>query len=146
MLDVAGLVVISGMTGIYKVISARKDGLIIEDFDTKRRQFVASRTGQFSAFETISIYTDNNDVRPLAEVLTAMKSHAEAGNAQPEANAASPVLRDYFTAVMPDHDRDQVQISHIKKMLKWYKFMEARQLFKEKVEETEATEETTTEA
>jgi hypothetical protein len=139
MLDVSEFVVMSGMPGVYKVITARKDGLIVEDFDTKRRQFVASRTSQFSAFETISIYTDT-DTKSLGEVLTSMKSYAEAGNPMPDMKANSQVLRDYFIAIMPDHDRDRVHTSDIKKIIKWYNFIDARQLWKEKVEEK--TEET----
>jgi hypothetical protein len=39
------------------------------------------------------------------------------------ANASSSELRDYFSAILPDHDRDRVHINDIKKCIKWYGFM-----------------------
>jgi hypothetical protein len=38
-------------------------------------------------------------------------------------NASGNELREYFSSILPDHDRDRVHINDIKKCIKWYTFM-----------------------
>jgi hypothetical protein len=51
--------------------------------------------------------------------------------------ASSPELRAYFTAVLPDHDRDRVHIGDIQKCIKWYNFMREHGIFEEAKREAE---------
>ena len=140
MLNVKTFVAVSGVSGVSKLISARKDGLIIENFDTKERNFVPTRGHEFSPLETISIYTNSNeDVATIAQVFTAMKEQL-AENPPPSEKADSPALRKYFALVLPDFDRDRVHISDIKKVIKWFTFLNARDLLKEAVEAPKAEE------
>jgi hypothetical protein len=134
MIDVKHFVAVAGKTGVVKLIAVRPNGLIIEDFDTKKREFSPVRQNQFSPFETISIYTDEETVS-LAEVFSIMKKQAEDGNTPPAEKSASDELRDYFISIVPSHDRDKVHISDIKKIIKWFNFLSSRDLLKEKVEE-----------
>ena len=53
-------------------------------------------------------------------------------------NAQSQELRDYFSAVLPEHDRDRVHINDIKKCLKWFLFMREKGIFEEAIREAEA--------
>ena len=140
MIEVKNMVAVGGLSGVYKLISARSNGIIIEDFDTKVRQFVPARQHQFSPFETISIFTDI-DSTPVGEVFQNMKNQM-AENPVPSEKASSSELRSYFIEVLPDHDRDRVHISDIKKVIKWYNFLSSRDLLQDKVEE-EKTEEVT---
>ena len=68
-----------------------------------------------------------------------MKSQM-AENPVPSEKASSSELRSYFIEVLPEHDRDRVHISDIKKIIKWYNFLNSRDLLQDKVEE-EKTEE-----
>jgi hypothetical protein len=139
MLDVQKMVAVAGKAGVFKMIAVRSNGLIVEDFDTKKREFVPVRQTEFSPFETISIYTDKDNIS-LAQVFTNMKAQADSGNTPPSEKSPSDELRDYFISVQPDHDRDRVHISDIKKMIKWFNFLNSRDLLKEEVvkETTEA--------
>ena len=134
MIDVKNFVAVGGKSGVLKLIAVRSNGLIVEDFDTKKREFAPVRQNQFSPFETISVYTDE-DAESLAVVLATMKKQAEEGNTPPSEKSASDELRDYFISILPNHDRDRVHISDIKKIIKWYNFLSSRDLLKEKVEE-----------
>jgi hypothetical protein len=144
MIDVKHFVAVAGKTGVVKLIAVRPNGLIIEDFDTKKREFSPVRQNQFSPFETISVYTDDETVS-LAEIFSIMKKQAGDGNTPPAEKSASDELRDYFISIVPSHDRDKVHISDIKKIIKWYNFLTVRDLLKEKVEEAK-TEEVATES
>jgi hypothetical protein len=139
MIDVSKFVAVSGIGGVQKLVAVRNNGLIIEDFDSKQRKFVPVRSHEFSPFETIQIYVDTEEQTiPLAGVLTKMKEQADKGNTPPSEKSESDELRDYFISILPDHDRFRVKISDIKKMIKWFNFLNSRNLLKEKVEETAA--------
>jgi len=145
MIDVKKFVAVSGISGVQKLIAVRQNGLIIENFDTKVRKFVPVRSHEFSPFETISVYTDNNDTVQLAVVLTNMRDQL-ADNPPPSEKADSATLRAYFAAVLPDFDRDRVHVSDIKKAIKWFNFLNERALLQDKVEEVAEDQESTTEA
>jgi Domain of unknown function (DUF5606) len=140
MIEVKNMVAVGGLSGVYKLITARNNGLIIEDFDTKERRFVPTRQHQFSPFETISIFTDT-EAAPLGEVFQNMKNQVEE-TPVPSEKSSSAELRSYFITILPEHDRDRVHISDIKKVIKWFNFLNSRDLLKEKIEE-EATEQGT---
>ena len=76
----------------------------------------------------------------LAVVLEKMKKQADEGNEPPSEKSPSDELRDYFISVLPEHDRDRVKISDIRKIVKWFNFLTARNLLVEKTAESIATE------
>lgn len=137
MIDVKHFVAVAGKSGVLKLIAVRSNGLIIEDLDTKKREFSPVRQNQFSPFETISVFTDNDQTVSLAEVFSIMKNNE---TAPPAEKSASADLRNYFSSIVPTHDRDKVHISDIKKIIKWYNFLSSRDLLKEKVEEVKEEE------
>ncbi len=139
MVDVKSFVAVGGIGGVQKLIAVRQNGLIIENFDTKVRKFVLVRSHEFSPFETVSVYTDNNDTVQLAVVLTNMRDQF-AENPPPSEKADSATLRAYFAAVLPSFDRDRVHVSDIKKAIKWFAFLQSRDLLKDKVEEEKSEE------
>jgi hypothetical protein len=134
MIDVKNFVAVAGIGGVQKLISVRSNGLIIENFDSKERKFVPVRSHEFSPFETISVYTDGGDTVPLAQVLTNMKAQLSE-NPLPSEKDSSVTLRSYLISILPEHDRDRVHISDIKKMIKWFNFLSSRDLLKEAVVE-----------
>jgi hypothetical protein len=128
--EVKNLVAVSGIAGIQKLISVRGDGLIVEDFDTKQRRFAPTRQHQFSPLETISIYTQT-DAESIADVFYKMSA---LGEEVPSEKESSNVLRAYMFRAMPEHDADRVHISDIKKLVKWFAFLQKRNLLVEKSE------------
>jgi hypothetical protein len=139
MIDVKGFTAVAGVSGVQKLITVRQNGVIIENFDTKERRFVPVRSHEFSPFETVSVYVDGGKTVTLAQVFTNIKDQL-AENPPPTDKADSPTLRAYFLKILPNHDQDRVHISDIKKIVKWFNFLNSRGLLKDKVEET--TEET----
>lgn len=113
------LVAITGMSGIYRMVANRTNGLIIEELNSGKRKFVPSRGHQFTPLESIGIYTQDGETTDLKNVFASMLEQVES-NPPVSAEAANAELFAYFAQVLPDYDRDRVRISDIKKMIKWF--------------------------
>jgi hypothetical protein len=125
--------VVSGIPGVHKLIASRADGVIIEDRKEGRTRFVSARQGQVTPLATVAIYTYTDageDTVPLVEVFEKM---FDVHDTFPPAdlNAAGQVLREYFSQILPTHDRDRVHINDIKKCIKWYNFMHENGILQE---------------
>ncbi|MFT5747476.1 MAG: hypothetical protein ACI9XO_001965 [Paraglaciecola sp.] len=126
-MNLKDFVAVSGLPGIFRMAANRSNGLIVADLDTGKRRFASSRKHQFTPLESIAIFTDDDDSIELAKVFRNMED--QVGDNPVPSNTAKPAeLREYFLDVMPNHDRDRVHISDIKKVVKWYKFLQERDL------------------
>ena len=134
-MDLSNLVAVSGLSGLYKMAGNRKNGLVLENIDSGKKNFYASRKHQFTPLESISIYTTDEGVE-LAEVFNIMKAQLEE-NPIISAKSSTKELRAYFTTILPAHDEDKVYISDIKKLIKWFQFLSERDM----LVEAEVTEE-----
>ncbi|MGB0864406.1 MAG: DUF5606 domain-containing protein [Saprospiraceae bacterium] len=144
-MDLSNLVAVSGLSGLYKMAGNRKNGLVLENIDTGKKNFYASRKHQFTPLESISIYTTDEGVE-LSEVFNIMKEQFDT-NPPISPKSDSFELRAYFAEVLPKHDEDKVYISDIKKLIKWYGFLAERDMLVEKeVTEEENEEDTATDA
>lgn len=115
------IVSVSGFPGLYKLLATRNNGLLIENFENGKRQFVSVRKHQFTPLVSIGIYT-YTDVSPLDEVLTKIHETQES-NPIPDANDKSETLRAWFKTIVTDHDEDRVHINDIRKVIKWYTYL-----------------------
>ena len=123
-MNLTGLLSISGKPGLYRMVGNRKSGLVVEPIAGGRQEFVPQRLHQFTPLESIAIFTDDGDSVPLREVLAMMREQ-EGDNAPPSPKASKDVLREYLLDVLPNHDRDRVYPSDIKKLVKWYGALKA---------------------
>lgn len=138
-MDLKEFVVVSGMPGIQKVVTTRSNGMMVANVDTGKIRFASVRKHQFSPLETISIYTDDNDSVELKSVFQNMLDQME-DNPPPAVKSSKDVLRDYFTDILPNHDKDMVHISDIKKAIQWFNFLNERDLLKQTEEVEKETE------
>jgi Domain of unknown function (DUF5606) len=109
------IIAVTGLPGLYELLSSKTDGAIVRSLDDKSTRFVASRVHNFSHLESIEIYTVRENVN-LVEVLKAMEA---SGEKLPD-EKDNAVLKAYFSKVYPDLDFDRVYSSDLKKMVKWY--------------------------
>ncbi|MFQ5447157.1 MAG: DUF5606 domain-containing protein [Saprospiraceae bacterium] len=124
-MNIKDLVVVTGMPGIQRITASRNNGMMVEDLDTGKVRFASVRKHQFSPLKSISIYTDDNDATELKAVLQSMLDKME--ETPPVAPNSKPdELRAYFSKILPNYDRDQVHISDIKKIIRWFNFLNDR--------------------
>lgn len=116
-MDLKGIISVSGMSGLYKVIAQTKNGFIIESLADKKRSPIHS-SNRVSALEDISVFKVDGDI-PLTEVFKQIKEKkGDAFSYDPKAD--NKVLKDYFKVLVPDFDEERVYISDIKKILSWF--------------------------
>lgn len=133
------LVAVTGLPGLYELVSSKKDGAIVRSLQDKTTKFASTRIHQFSHLESIEIYTTGENVN-LVEVFQAME----------KGTAASPDAKDdkavkaYFQEVFPVMDFDRVYSSDMKKIVKWFDILKKNEVeLKLSEPEPEETEEPT---
>jgi hypothetical protein len=109
------LVSVTGMGGLFELLSSKADGGIVRSLEDKTTKFVSTRVHNFSHLESIEVYTVKDNVN-LVDVFNAMKESKEA---MPKADDAKAV-KAYFQKVYPDMDFERVYGSDMKKMIKWF--------------------------
>lgn len=140
--------VVAGMPGVHKVTATRSNGFVIEDLNEGRSRFVPMRQQQVTPLATVGIYTytdaEGENTIPLSDVFQKMLDQYE--TIPPVGlDSNSATFREYFTAVLPEHDHDRVHINDIKKCIKWFKYMHEKGIFEEVKREEAAAEPATTE-
>jgi len=121
------LIHVSGLPGLYKIGASRNNGIIIEDIDTGKSRFASMRKHQFTPLGTVAIYTED-DAEELTKVFDTIE--VKAGDTPvPSVKSSSEILFEYFKKILPNYDREQVLISDIKKVIKWYTFLKDRSLY-----------------
>jgi len=112
------IIAVTGLPGLYELLSSKNDGAIVRSLDDKSTKFVSSRIHNFSHLESIEVFTKRENVN-LVEILKAIESSSEKLPDEKD-NAA---LKKYFTKVYPDLDFERVYSSDLKKMVKWFSIL-----------------------
>lgn len=126
---------ISGHSGLFKYIKKSRNGIIVENLETKKRMN-ADATAQINALEDISIYTETEDM-PLEKVFKAMYEHEGGKAAMNPKKASGKELKKYFQNVVPDFDQERVYNSDIKKIITWYNVLHRLDMLNFEEEESE---------
>ena len=140
-MDYNKIVSVTGLGGLYELISSKTDSGIVRSLEDNSTKFVSTRIHSFSHLESIEVYTVKDNVN-LVEVFNAMKNSSET---LPDAKADAKAIKSYFEKVYPDMDFERVYASDMKKMVKWFDILTKNNIEikqSEVVEEETATETT----
>lgn len=127
------LVSVTGLTGLFELISSKADGGLVKSLDDNSTKFVSNRKHNFSHLESIEIYTVEENVN-LTDILLAMQASKET---KPDAKADNKEIKAYFEKVYPTMDFERVYVSDMKKMLKWYEVISKNKIAIKKTEHTD---------
>jgi Domain of unknown function (DUF5606) len=118
-MDYNRIVAVTGLPGLYEVISSKADGAIVRSLEDGSTKFISSRVHNLSHLESIEVYTVRDNVT-LADIFSSMKENK---TALPDTKD-NKALKGYFEAAYPDLDFDRVYASDMKKMVKWYEVLQ----------------------
>jgi len=128
------LVAVSGLPGLFELLTTKSDGAIVRGLDDGQTRFAANRSHQFSHLESIEVFTQGENAN-LIEVFQAMEKAGKPLPNEKDANA----IKVYFQSVYPAFDFDRVYASDMKKMVKWFAALQKHKV-ELKLRETESDE------
>jgi len=114
-MEYSKLVAVTGLPGLFELVSSRGDGAVVRSLDDNKTQFISGRVHNFSHLESIEVYTQRENVN-LVDVFNAMEKD---GGSLPDAKSNDAVKK-YFEKVYPEMDFERVYGSDMKKMVKWF--------------------------
>lgn len=117
---------VSGLPGLYKLVSSRSNGLVVSHMDEEKTRFCSVRKHQFTPLETVAIYT-YSDSTELKEIFATMINRSTDLPIIPT-NTSSADTETYFREILPEYDEDRVYVSDMKKVIKWFHFLNDRNL------------------
>ena len=131
-MEYSKLMSISGLNGLFELVTSKTDGAIVTSLEDKTTKFVSSRVHNFSHLESIEVYTVRDNVN-LVDVFQAM------GNSKEPLPSDKDVadVKAYYQKVYPDMDFARVYGSDMKKMIKWYAIIKANDIDPKLTEEPE---------
>lgn len=133
------LVAISGLSGLYQLLSTKSDGAIVKNLDDNTTKFVAARSHNVTPLDSIEVFTMTENVR-LYEVFQQFKSHESEVESLDVSKADNKAISKIFATLFPEYDRDRVYVSDMKKMIKWYGILKRLDLLNEETPEAAAEE------
>lgn len=143
-MDISKIISVSGKSGLFRLVSQTRNGIIVESLLDKSRIPVYS-TQPVSSLEEISVFTTGEDM-PLKTVFQRIFQSLD-GQKAIDSKSSNEVLRAFLEKVLPEYDKDRVYASDIKKMISWYNLLLDNELIdlvveeeKESEKENEATE------
>ena len=141
MMNLSGIIAISGKGGLFTVAGQSKNNVIVESvIDGKK--FPAFSSNRISALEDISIYTYEGD-ELLSDIFKLIFEQEKGGEAPSHKDNVND-LKKYLRGIIPEYDEERVFTSDIKKLFQWYNLLhsanksELKEKKKGKVENKEA--------
>jgi hypothetical protein len=129
MIDLTGIISISGQPGLFKIIAQSKNGIIIEGLADKKRTNIPS-SSKVSTLADIGMYTSGDD-KPIEEIMKSIFDK-EKGGPCVNAKADDKEIAAYFAQVLPDYDKERVYVSNMRKLFNWYTILQTTGNLKEK--------------
>lgn len=137
MIDLTGIIAITGQPGLFKIVAQSKNGIIVEGLVDKKRVNVYAST-KVSTLSDISMFTTGDD-KAIEEIMGAIFDK-EKGGAAIDNKADDAAIAKYFGEVLPDYDKDRVYVSNMRKLFNWYNVLQSSGNLKKKEEKTETEE------
>lgn len=132
-MDLSKIITITGKSGLFRIVAQGRQALIVESL-TDGKRLPVPLSVPVSALEEISMYTTGDDV-PVGEVLRKLYE-LEGGKASLDPKEDEAKLFAKLGEVLPDHDRERIYGSDVRKFFLWYgQLLKAGDLAKKEEEE-----------
>jgi Domain of unknown function (DUF5606) len=138
--DLKEIASIAGMSGLYRVVSPSRNGIVVEALDEKGTRFVAQAKHRISLLSEISVYQENSEeTLPLSEVFDRIREK-HGNEVSVNGKSSNQELAAFIESVVPDYDRERVYMSDIKKIAGWYNIVSKKVPFTAPASEAAAPE------
>jgi hypothetical protein len=116
-MDLTKIISVSGKSGLFRVVAQSRQAVIAESLLDGKRAPVHSSL-KVSSLDEISMFTTGDDV-PLKQVLEGLYK-AEKGKPSLDPKESEDKLFAKLGEALPDHDRERIYASDVRKLFSWY--------------------------
>lgn len=135
MIDLTGIISISGQPGLFKIVAQSKNGIIVEGLADKKRINVYAST-KVSTLSDISMFTTSED-KPIEAIMHSIFTKEKGGIAV-DNKSDDKTIEAYFASILPEYDKERVYVSNMRKLFTWYNTLQTTGNLKEKEEKKDA--------
>ncbi len=140
MIDLTGIISISGQPGLFKIVAQSKNGVIVEGLADKKRLNIYSST-KVSTLSDISMFTTGDD-KPIEDIINSVFEKEKGGPAI-GSKEDDKAIEKYFGEILPDYDKERVYVSNMRKLFAWYNTLQTTGNLKQKEEGKDGDEKAT---
>ncbi len=116
-MDLSKIISVAGKTGLFRVVAQGRQAIIAESLiDGKRIPVHTSM--KVSSLDEISMFTTGDDV-PLSKVLESLHK-VEKGGPSVDPKESEDKLFKKLGEALPEHDRERIYASDVRKLFTWY--------------------------
>jgi len=116
-MDLTKIISVAGKPGLYRVIAQGRQAIIVESLEDGKRMPVPSSV-KVSSLQEISMFTTGDDV-PLVKVLENLYAVEKGGNSLDPRSTDAELFAKLGEA-LPEHDRERIYASDVRKLFVWY--------------------------
>jgi len=128
-------IAVSGIGPLFKLVASKSNGLVLESLEDGKAKFYSTRKHQFTPLGTVAVYTLGGTT-PLGDVIGSM--YDKMGTTPPvDTKGEKHLIEEYFETVLPEYDEDRVPLKDMKKIIKWFVFLNDRGLLSKSTDNTE---------
>lgn len=113
------LVSISGLGGLFQLLSTKSDGAIVKNVDENVSKFVPARLHNVTPLDSIEVYSETENLR-LFDVFKLFQTNEKNTDLTDIAKADNKKIKTTFATLFPNYDKERVYVSDMKKIMKWY--------------------------
>ncbi len=122
-MELKDIATLAGKSGLFKVVKPTRIGVILEAIDKKKSRFATGPNHRVSLLNEISIYTtDSEGSVPLEKLFTDIFKEFGADTGL-SSSSSNEELKAFMQHILPDHDKERVYVSDIKKLVSWYNLL-----------------------
>lgn len=120
-INVEKIIAVSGMPGLYKIVSNGVKGVIVENITDKKRTIVLNNSKIYS-LDSIRIFVNDGE-QPVGEALFNLHQSLNGAVAPHHKTSADEEIISVFEKAIPDYDKEKVNINNMRKLMQWYNLL-----------------------
>ena len=116
-MDLSKIISVAGKSGLFRIVGQGRQAVIAESLTDGKRMPIPSSM-RVSSLEEISMFTTGDDV-PLGTVLENLHK-VEKGKPSLDPKESDDKLFTKLGEALPEHDRERIYASDVRKLFLWY--------------------------
>ncbi|MDR1792526.1 MAG: DUF5606 domain-containing protein [Bacteroidales bacterium] len=122
-MDLKKILMVSGKSGLFELVSNGKNNLIVESLIDKTRMpiFSTVRT-RVTTLHDICIFTEEEDL-PLVKAFEMIDNFTGKQIIENVEKMDNQTLKNKMAEMIPTYDKEKVHVSDIKKLFSWYNLL-----------------------